>query len=75
MRSWNIISAQFIEVKMAEDEKLLIAKLISAGQFSSDQAFLSDMNSLNMKQQIDAVIRGDLTSGDSTEVKIGRAHV
>ena len=31
-------------------------------RLSSEQAFLSDLDSPNMKQQMDAVIRGDLTS-------------
>ena len=42
--------------------KKSIARLISAVRLSSEQAFLSDLDSPNMKQQMDAVIRGDLTS-------------
>ena len=46
---------------------MLIARLISAVRLSSEQAYLSDMDSLNMKRQIDALIRGDLTSVLSPE--------
>ena len=66
MKSWNINSAQIIQINTVEDETLLIARLISAVRLSSEQSYLSDMDSPNMKQQIDAVIRGD---------QIGRAHV
>ena len=60
MRSQNINSAQIIEINTVEDETLLIARLISAVKLSFEQAFLSDLDSPNMKQQIDAVIRGTL---------------
>ena len=66
-KSWNINSAQIIEINTVEDETLLIARLISAVRLSSEQAFLSDLDSPNMKGQIDAVIRGDLTSVLSPE--------
>ena len=49
MRSQNINSAQIIEINTVEDETLLIARLISAVRLSSEQAFLSDLDSLNMK--------------------------
>jgi hypothetical protein len=58
MKSWNINSIQSIEINTVEDETLLIARLISAVKLSSEQAFLSDLDSPNMKGQIDAVIRG-----------------
>jgi hypothetical protein len=67
MKSQNINSAQIIEINTVEDETLFIARLISAVKFSSEQAFLSDLDTPNMKQQIDAVIRGDLTSVLSPE--------
>ena len=67
MRSRHINSAQIIEINTVEDETLLIARLISAVKLSSEQSYLSDMDSPNMKQQIDAVIRGDLTSVLSPE--------
>ena len=58
MKSKNVNSAHMIEINTLEDERLLIARLISAVRLSSEQAFLCDMDSPNMKQQIDAVIRG-----------------
>ena len=49
MKSWNINSAQNIEINTVEDETLLIARMISAVKLSSEQAFLSDLDSPNMK--------------------------
>ena len=49
MKSRNINSAQIMEINTAEDETLLIARLISAVRLSSEQAFLSDLDSPNMK--------------------------
>ena len=72
MISRNINSAQIIEINTVEDETLLIARLISAVRLSSEQAFLSDLDSPNMKRQIDAVIRGDLTSVLSPEILASR---
>jgi hypothetical protein len=62
MRSWNINSAQNIQINTVEDETLLIARLISTVKLSSEEACLNYLDSPNMKQKIDAVIRGDLTS-------------
>jgi hypothetical protein len=72
MKAWNINSAQNIEINTVEDETLLIARMISAEKLSSEQAFLSDLDSPNMKQQIDAVIRRDLTSVLSPETLASR---
>ena len=62
MRSWNMNSDKIIEINTVENETLLIARLISAVKLRSEQAFLSEIDSPNIKQQIDAAIRGDLTS-------------
>ena len=67
MISQNINAAHIIEINTVEDDTLLLARLISAVRLNSEQAFLSDISNPNIERQIDAVIRGDLTSVLSPE--------